>query len=109
MLDTDLDGHRAGTGDEIPEPERIANEAAANFCVPDSKLHAFISRKAPFFYEQDIRGFARTIGVHPGLVAGQLRHKMGLYNRFGNHLVKVRSIVMPNAIVDGWGNVAPLD
>ncbi len=109
MLDTDLDGEGAGTGEDIPEEERAANEAAANFCIPKIKLHAFIARKAPFFYEQDIRGFARTLGVHPGLVAGQLRHKTGQYNRFGNHLVKVRSIIMPNAIVDGWGNVAPTD
>jgi HTH-type transcriptional regulator / antitoxin HigA len=109
ILDTDLDGAGARTGENISEEERLANEAAANFCVPKSKLEAFIARKAPFFYEQDIRGFANTLRVHPGLVAGQLRHKTEQYNRFGNHLVKVRSIVMPNAIVDGWGNVAPTD
>lgn len=109
MLDADLEGENAGTGENIPEEERVANQAAADFCVPQSKLEGFIARKAPFFYEQDIRGFARTLGVHPGLVAGQLRHKTGQYNRFGNHLVKIRSIVMPNAIHDGWGNVAPLE
>lgn len=109
ILDTDLDGENAGTGENISEEERIANEAAAEFCVPKSKMDAFIARKAPFFYEQDIRGFASTLRVHPGLVAGQLRHRTKQYNRFGNHLVKVRSIVVPNAISDGWGNVAPTD
>lgn len=109
MLDAELEGENAGTGENIPEEERVANQAAAEFCVPKSKLEGFIARKAPFFYEQDIRGFARTLGVHPGLVAGQLRHKTGLYNRFANHLVKVRSIILPNAIHDGWGNVAPLE
>jgi HTH-type transcriptional regulator/antitoxin HigA len=109
MLDADLDGKGAGTGEDIPEQERVANEAAANFCVPKIKLDSFIARKAPLFYEHDIRGFANTLRIHPGLVAGQLRHKTGLYNRFGNHLAKVRSIVMPNAIVDGWGNVASTD
>jgi HTH-type transcriptional regulator / antitoxin HigA len=109
MLDADLDGENAGTGENIPEDERVANEAAANFCVPQSKLEAFIARKAPLFYEQDIRGFANTLRVHPGLVAGQLRHKTTQYNRFANHLVKMRSIVMPNAIVDGWGNIAQTD
>ena len=107
MLDSDLDREGGGTGANIPEEERIANEAASNFCVPKIKLHAFIARKAPLFYDQDIRGFANTLGVHPGLVAGQLRHAMGQYNRFGDYLVKVRSIVMPNAITDGWGNVVP--
>jgi HTH-type transcriptional regulator/antitoxin HigA len=46
--------------------------------------------------------------VHPGLIAGQLRRRLNRYDRFGNHLVKVRSIIAPNAITDGWGNVAPL-
>jgi len=109
MLDSDLDREGAGTGAAIPEEERLANEAAANFCVPKTKLHAFIARKAPLFYDQDIRGFANTLRVHPGLVAGQLRHATMQYNRFGDHLVKVRSIVMPNAIADGWGNVVPTD
>lgn len=107
MLDSDLDREGAGTGPNVPEEERVANEAATNFCVPKTKLHAFIARKAPLFYDADIRGFAKTLGVHPGLVAGQLRHATQQYNRFGDYLVKVRSIVVPNAIADGWGNVVP--
>jgi HTH-type transcriptional regulator/antitoxin HigA len=109
MMDAELEGERAGIGDTVSEEERAANEAAAEFCVPKKMMDAFIARKAPFFYEQDIRGFATTLKVHPGLIAGQLRHRTGLYNRFGNHIVKVRSIVAPNAIIDGWGNVAPTD
>ncbi len=109
MFDSDLEREGAGTGANIPEEERMANDAAANFCIPKSKLHAFIARKAPLFYDQDIRGFANTLQVHPGLVAGQLRHATGQYNRFADYLTKVRSIVIPNAIVDGWGNVTPTD
>lgn len=109
MFDADLEGERAGTGEGVTEEERVANEAAAEFCVPKKMMDAFIARKAPFFYEHDIRGFAKTLGIHPGLAAGQLRYRTNLYNRFGNHIVKVRSIVAPNAIVDGWGNVAPVD
>jgi HTH-type transcriptional regulator / antitoxin HigA len=71
-------------------------------------MDAFIARKAPFFNERDIIGFARTIGVHPGLVAGQLRHRMNRYDRWANHLAKIRSLVAPSAIVDGWGDVAPV-
>jgi HTH-type transcriptional regulator / antitoxin HigA len=72
-------------------------------------LDAFIARKAPFFNERDILGFARTINVHPGLIAGQLRHRTGRYDRFANYLVKIRSVVAPSAIVDGWGDVVPTD
>jgi HTH-type transcriptional regulator/antitoxin HigA len=71
-------------------------------------LDRFISRKAPFFAERDILGFANTLGVHPGIVAGQLQHKTGRYDLFRNHLVKIRSIVKPGATVDGWGDVAPV-
>jgi HTH-type transcriptional regulator / antitoxin HigA len=109
VFDAELEGDRAGVGEAVSDDERVANEAASNFCVPKSKMDAFIARKAPFFYEHDILGFAKTIGVHPGLVAGQLRYRTGLYKRFLNHIVKVRDIVVPNAIVDGWGNVAPTD
>ncbi len=108
MLDAELEGERAGTGSNVPDDERIANEAAANFCAPKDVMDRFIARKAPFFAERDIVGFARTLGVHPGLVAGQLQHRTGRYDRFRNHLVKIRAVVAPSAIVDGWGDVAPV-
>lgn len=107
MLDVDLEGDRAGTGSDIPEEERIANAAAAEFCVPQDKLKKFLQVKAPFFSERDIRGFAATYKIHPGLVAGQLQHKTKRFDLFRNHLVKIRSVVTPNAMVDGWGDVAP--
>jgi HTH-type transcriptional regulator / antitoxin HigA len=108
MLDAELEGERAGTGPSVPEEERIANEAAAEFCVPKKMMDAFIARKAPFFSERDLIGFARTIKVHPGIVAGQLHYRTGRFDRFRNHLVKVRTIVAPNAITDGWGDVVPV-
>lgn len=108
MLDTDLEKERAGTGRTLPEEERIANEAAAEFCVPQSSLNKFIERKAPFFAERDIVGFARTLNLHPGLVAGQLQHRTSRYELFRHHLAKVRSSIAPNAMTDGWGDVAPV-
>jgi HTH-type transcriptional regulator/antitoxin HigA len=108
MLDVNLEGERAGTGADIPEEERVANEAAAEFCVPQTQLAKFIKVKAPFFAERDIRGFAATYKIHPGLVAGQLQHKTNRFDLFRNHLAKIRSVVTPNALVDGWGDVAPI-
>lgn len=104
MLDVEIEGT---TG--IDEEEQIANAAAGEFCVPAKMMQAFIARKAPFFHERDILGFAKTIGVHPGLVAGQLRRHLGRYDLFGSHMAKMRSIVIPNAFTDGWGNVAPVE
>lgn len=108
VIDAELEGERAGTGADIAAEERIANGAAAEFCVPQKTMDAFVARKAPFFAERDILGVAASLRVHPGLVAGQLQHRTGRYDRFRNHLVKMRSIVAPNAIVDGWGDVIPV-
>jgi HTH-type transcriptional regulator / antitoxin HigA len=107
MLDAELEKERAGTSSAVPEEERIANEAASDFCIPRNKLENFIARKAPMFAERDIRGFAATMAVHPGIVAGQLQHHTGRYELFRNHLAKVREIIAPNAECDGWGNVVP--
>jgi HTH-type transcriptional regulator/antitoxin HigA len=108
MLDTELEGERAGTSDNLEDEERVANEAAADFCVPKKMMDAFYSRKAAVVREADIVAFSRMIKVHPGLIAGQLRHRTGKYHLWQNHLVKIRSIVSPNAITDGWGDLAPL-
>jgi HTH-type transcriptional regulator / antitoxin HigA len=109
MLDAELEGERAGTGPEVDDEERIANEAAQEFCVPSASLDAFVARKEPFFSERDLIGFARIIKTHPGILAGQIQRKTGRYDRFRNHLAKVREIITPNAIKDGWGDIAPVD
>jgi len=108
MVDVELEGEKAGTGESLSSEERIANEAAVEFCVPQKKIDSFIARKSPFFYEQDILGMARTLQIHPGLIAGQLQYRTGKYDRFRQHLVNIRSIIAPNAFVDGWGNIAPV-
>jgi HTH-type transcriptional regulator/antitoxin HigA len=108
MLDAELEGERAGTGDNIVQEERIANEAAAEFCVPQKKIESFIARKTPFFNERDIIGIARTLQIHPGLIAGQLQYRTGRYDLFRKHLSKIRSFVSPSAMIDGWGDVYPV-
>lgn len=105
ILDVDMDGR---TDEDVVEEERVANAAAAAFAVPPNKLNDFIARKAPFFADRDVLGFAATLGVHPGLVAGQLQHRTQRFTHFRNHLVKIRSIVAPGAMVDGWGDIAPV-
>jgi len=108
MLDAELEGERAGIGSSVSEDERVANQAAAEFCVPQKRMDSFIARKSPFFAERDIINFARTLNLHPGLIAGQLQRRIGRYDLFRDHLVKIREIVAPSAMVDGWGDVAPV-
>ncbi|TNE40040.1 MAG: helix-turn-helix domain-containing protein [Alphaproteobacteria bacterium] len=109
MLDAELEGDRASESEAIAEEERVANIAAAEFCVPQKLLTAFIRKKAPLFSERDLRGFSRSTRVHPGLIAGQLHHKTGDYSRFRNHLVPIRDIVTPSSVTDGWGDVYPVE
>ena len=42
------------------------------------------------------------------IVAGQLQHHLERHELFKPHQVKIRSIVAPGAVVDGWGDVAPI-
>jgi HTH-type transcriptional regulator/antitoxin HigA len=108
VIDSELEGERANENGDIAVEERIANAAASEFCVPKNALDAFIARKAPLFAARDVLGFAATIRVHPGLVAGQLQHKTGRFEILREHLVKVRAFIAPNAVVDGWGDIAPV-
>eukprot|EP01037_Dinobryon_pediforme_P020959 gene20959-21707_t len=76
MLDTDMES----SNDALAEEERVANDAAAEFCVPKKMMDAFIARKNPVFAERDIMAFSKMLGVHAGLVAGQLRYRLRRYD-----------------------------
>lgn len=92
----------------ISEQERVANEAAAEFCVPRKEMKSFIARKDPFFSERDVIGFARRLQVHPGLVVGQIQAHTKKWDFLRKHLVKFRHLLLSGSMVDGWGQVAPV-
>ena len=103
IIDAELQGEHAGTGEELPEEERIANAAAADFCVPKNKMESFIARKNPFFYEKDVIAFAKINNVHPAMPVGQIQRATNRYDYLKRYQVKVRSLFLPGAISDGWG------
>jgi HTH-type transcriptional regulator/antitoxin HigA len=102
IIDSDIDAGRCEEGDQSEE-ERLANEAAAHFCVPRDELESFFTRKFPFISEKDVIGFARRIQRHPGIVVGQLQRKMDRYNWLARYKVKVRQHIVTASVVDGWG------
>ena len=104
VIDLDLDA----VSTSISEEERLANEAASDFCVPTDKLESFLIRKKPFYYEKDVVAFSRTLQRHPGIVIGQIRRRLNRWDYLTRHLVRVRQHVLPGAIVDGWGQVIPV-
>jgi HTH-type transcriptional regulator/antitoxin HigA len=106
ILDSDMEKK----GDKsISEQERIANEAAAEFCTPQAELTSFIDRKYPIYTKRDLILFAKTLKLHPGLVAGQFRKKTGRYEIFTNFVsVPVREFITTVAMADGFGNILPV-
>lgn len=108
VIDVELEGERAGQGDELPKEERIANAAAANLCVPADEMDSFYIRKNPFFSERDVLGFARRVQRHPGIVVGQLQHRLKRYDYLARHKVKIRQFLLPSSLVDGWGETPPV-
>lgn len=94
------------SGDEVTDSdiERIANDAAEDFCVPKHKMDSFYLRKNPYFYERDVLGFAALMGVHPGIVVGQLQRRMKRHDYLRKYQVQVRKYLMTSALIDGWGH-----
>lgn len=106
ILDTDLFDEY---NDDKPY-EKAADDFAINFLVPQDELDSFIARIQPLYSKAKIIGFANRIGVHPGIVAGQLHHRGtergGLnYAHSREMLVKVRHLITDSALTDGYGQV----
>jgi HTH-type transcriptional regulator / antitoxin HigA len=108
VIDVDLCSDAAQAHGSVDHEEAVANSAAAEFCVSQREMASFIARKAPYFSEKDILGFARRVQVHPGIVVGQIQKRTGRWELLRKHLVKIRQYVLPSAMVDGWGHVAPI-
>lgn len=102
ILDQEID---AEPSDQISEEEKAANEAGAEFCVDQTEMQGFVARVAPFFKEERVLLFAQRLGVHPGLVIGQLQRRLRRYDLFRRHQAKVRSFVTSSTRTDGWGVV----
>ncbi len=102
------EGIEDAKNDDLPEEERIANEAAAQFCVPQAKLESFLRRKHPLYYEKDVLALSRVLNRHSGLIVGQMQRRLDDYAYLTRHLAKIRRFVLPGAIADGWGQVVPV-
>ena len=107
VVDAELEGVNAGTDETMPEEERVANFAAAEFCVPNDKIESFLRRKHPFYYEKDVLLFAQLNKRHPALVVGQMQRRLSRYDYLRKYQVRIRHYVLPSAIVDGWGQSVP--
>lgn len=112
IIDENLGAEGSDSGDK-PAFEVKADSEAAEIIIPATVINDFVLRVAPLYSEQRIAGFATRIGVHPGIVVGQL-HKRGIpeggvpYSHYRKLLAKVREHIIGNALTDGWGHHAPV-
>lgn len=98
-----IDDFDSGTLESQDEPERAANAAAAEFCVPQRALADFVLRHDPMFSTTSFIGFSRIMKRHPGIVAGQLQRKIGRPQLFKKFQTRVREIITATALTDGYG------
>lgn len=93
--------------DDLPACEKIANDEAAEFCVPRGLLNSFIARKSPFMSERDVLAFAARLEIHPAVVIGQIQNRTKKYGWLRKYLTSVREQLMEWKYKDGWGISAP--
>ena len=104
-LDTNLVGKDRQPTDDKPEIEKRADIFASDFLVPKAEIESFVLRVRPLYSKIRINQFANRIGVHPGIVIGQLQHRREIgWDHSREMLVKVREQVVSTAYVDGWGS-----
>lgn len=106
MFDEDLSDDQS---QDQAEEERVANEAASVFPFSKAELDGYLARVRPYYFaEQKVLNFAARLGVHSGIVVGQLhnRFKEDSWKYLRPHLVKIREFLIHSAPHDGWGTNA---
>ena len=107
LIEEDLVGPSSGER-ELPESEREANQMAGEALIPKAELDNFILRNRPMFYKDRVVGFAKRMHVHPGIVNGQLHYHVNLDWKYNRDLhVKVRDVITPSVLTDGFGRTPP--
>ena len=103
IIDEKGDSHQEFSSNADDDAEDAANNAASNFCVPETEMTKFIARLNPVFEEKNVLGLAKRIDRHPGIVVGQLQKRINRWNIFRSHLVKVREVITKTALTQGYG------
>lgn len=74
VLDADLVGQHAGPANDNISHEKIADEKAADWLIPQAELSRFVAQTRPYYSKKAILEFAHKIRVHPCIVVGRLQH-----------------------------------
>ncbi len=109
VVDADIVGEQQNADEDKPESEKRADSFASDFLIPSDRLQNFIDRTGPIYFKGKIIGFAATLGVHPGIVVGQLQHRGEIgFSANRDTLVHIRQFVTESALTDGWGHTVSI-
>lgn len=114
---TVIDDDSTLTTDAIDDEEKVANQAASDFCVPTKQLESLIARKGTYVSESDIVAFSKRMMIHPSLVVGQyqfITKRWAFLRKYlSNTVCGVRKYLKAeleqNNSIDGWGLIAHAD
>jgi HTH-type transcriptional regulator / antitoxin HigA len=108
LLDDNLIAERISSPDDRPEIERKADELARDILVPRDAFESFIARTRPNYSRLRILQFAGRIGVHAGIVVGQLQRRGEIhYSQHRDLLARIRDLITREALTDGWDHLPP--
>jgi HTH-type transcriptional regulator / antitoxin HigA len=91
--------------DSLPRQEKIANEAAAEYFIPQRQFSSFLRDLVASYSEQKVIDFASELRVHPAIVVGQIHKHLQRYDILRKFLTRVRPVITEAALTDGFGRV----
>jgi HTH-type transcriptional regulator / antitoxin HigA len=108
VWDANLVGEDAVPFEQKSEMEKQADLFAQRTLIDQATIEHWIARTSPLYSKAKVLAFARMNHVHPAIVLGQLQHRKEVdWSHSREILVKVRHLVTPVALTDGFGYVLP--
>ena len=106
--DANLVGEDATPFEQKSDGEKRADLFAQQTLIDQAALENWVARTSPLYSKVKIMAFARMNHVHPAIVLGQLQHRKEVdWSHSREMLVKIRHIVTPVSLTDGFGNTLP--
>jgi HTH-type transcriptional regulator/antitoxin HigA len=108
IWDANLVGEDATPFDLKSDMEKKADVFAQQTLIDQQAIENWITRTSPLYSKVKIMAFAGMNHVHPAIVLGQLQYRGEVdWSHSREMLVKIRHLITPVALTDGFGTVLP--
>ena len=109
ILETCIRDEDAQPSEHKSPQEQAADGFAVEFLVDQTKLKDFIARNKRAYSASNIRVFSKSLGVHPGIVVGQMHHRGKVpWRYFSDMKVRIKEHIINTALTDGWGKIVTI-